>query len=146
MGQARELMDKVTDALLSKNLEALRDLYSPDVVAVTPDSGTLHGVDRIIEYFTVMNEAMPDATFESTGSYETADCAIDQGELLGTNTGDMRMPDGGTLPATGKQVRLRTSDIANVEGGRIVRHEWYWDQLDFLTQLGVIEAPATAES
>lgn len=46
------------------------------------------------------------------------------------------MPTGETLQATGKSVRLRICDIATVEGGRIISHRFYFDQVEFLTQLG----------
>ena len=142
MGQARELMDRVTGALLSKDLEKLRDLYAPHAIAVTPDAGELRGADEIIEYFRAMAEAFPTMSYESVGTYDSGDCAIDQGDMLAHNTGPIHMPDGQTLPATGKQVRVRSMDIATVHGGKIVRHEWYWDQLELLVQLGLLEAPA----
>jgi ketosteroid isomerase-like protein len=142
VGQARELMDRVTGALLSKDLEKLRDLYAPHAIAVTPDAGELQGPEAIIEYFRAMDEAFPTMSYESVGTYESGDCAIDQGDMLAHNTGPIHMPDGTTLPATGKQVRVRSIDIATVHDGKIVRHEWYWDQLELLVQLGLLEAPA----
>lgn len=146
MGQPRELMDRVTGALLSKDFEALRDLYDPHVIGVTPDAGELHGVDEIIEYFRAMEEAFPNMSYESVGTYESGACAIDQGDMLAHNTGPLHLPDGQVLPATGKQVRVRTMDIATVHGGRIIRHEWYWDQLEILTGLGLLELPAPSQS
>jgi len=146
MGQSRELMDKVTGALLAKDFEKLRDLYSSDVIGVTPDAGKLHGADALIDYFRGMAGAFPNMSFEEIGTYESGDCAIDQGDMIATNTGPLEMPDGQTLAATGKEVRVRSMDIATVHGGRIVRHEWYWDQLEILAQLGLMEAPTTAEA
>lgn len=146
MGQPRELMDRVTGALLSRDFEGLRELYDPHVVAVTPDAGELHGVAEIIEYFRAVAETFPVLSYESVGEYESGPCAIDQGDVLGHNTGPIHLPNGQTLPASGKQVRLRSMDVATVHEGRIVRHEWYWDQLELLTQLGVVEAPATAQT
>ena len=52
------------------------------------------------------------------------------------------MPDGQTIPPTGKQIRMRAADVATVREGRIVRHDFYFDQLDMLVQLGLMEAPA----
>jgi ketosteroid isomerase-like protein len=50
----------------------------------------------------------------------------------------MRMPTGETLPATGKEVRVRSCDVARVEGGEITSHHFYFDQLEFLIQLGLM--------
>lgn len=146
MGQPRELMDQVTGALLSKDFEKLRDLYDPKVIVVLPDAGELHGVSELTEYFRAMTEAFPNMSYESVGTYESGAHAIDQGDMFGHNTGPLQLPDGESLPATGKQVRLRVMDIATVHDGRIIRHEWYWNQLDILTQLGLLELPAQAQA
>lgn len=69
---------------------------------------------------------------------ETQECAIDQGDVIGTHTQPLQPPDGQSLPPTGKQVTVRSVDIATVANGKIVRHDFYFDQLDFLTQLGLM--------
>ena len=143
MGQPRELMDRVTAAVLSGDLEALRDIYAPDVVATTPDEGELHGIDRFIEWNQTFVGSFSDRQFVMLGGHETADCAIDQGAFVGTHTAPLRMPDGQTVPPTGKQIRVRAADVATVRDGRIVRHDFYFDQLDMLAQLGLIEVPAS---
>ena len=145
MGQARELMDRATEAYFSKDRETLRTLYAPDVVATTPDAGTLHGVDALMEWNDALDEAFPDLSFELTAAHEAGDCAIDQGDVIGTHTGTFRLPDGGSIQPTGKQVRMRSADVATVREGKIVKHDFYFDQLDMLTQLGLMEAPATTQ-
>lgn len=139
MGQARELMDRATEAVFAQNFDALREIYAPDVVASTPDEGVLHGVDALIEYMRQMTEAFPDMSYEMTRMHEAGDCAIDQGDVIATNTGPLAMPNGTSLPATGKQLRLRTIDVATVENGRISRHDFYFDQMEMLVQLGVLK-------
>ena len=146
MGQARELMDRVTSALLAKDFDALRELYDPHIIGVTPDARKLHGVDEIIEYFRAVAEAFPNMSYESVGTYESGACAIDQGDMLAHNTGPLHLPGGQTLPPTGKEVRVRSMDIATVHDGRIIRHEWYWDQLEILTELGLLQMPAPVPS
>ena len=43
MGEAREVMDRLTDAALKGDSEALKALYAQDAVAETPDQGTITG-------------------------------------------------------------------------------------------------------
>ena len=50
MGEAREVMDRVTDAILKGDSEALKALYAQDAVAETPDQGTISGRDQIAAY------------------------------------------------------------------------------------------------
>ena len=144
MGRPRELMDKGTEAILRRDPEALRDIYAADAVATTPDAGVLHGVDEIVAYNKAMIDAFSEISYERQGFYETGDAVIDQGEMVGRNTGDLPLPDGQVVPATGKQVRVRSVDIATVKDGRIVRHDFYFDQLDLMSQLGLMESPARA--
>ncbi len=146
MGQPRELMDRATAAVLTGDLEALRDIYAPDVVATTPDEGELHGIDRFIEWNRTFVGSFTDRQFVPLNEHETEECAIDQGDFIATHTAPLTMPDGQTVPPTGKQIRLRSADVATVREGRIVRHDFYFDQLDMLAQLGLIEEPARETS
>ena len=142
MGQARELMDRATQAVLAGELDKLREIYAADVVVSTPDAGVLNGVDAFIEWNRTFVAAFTDVRYRSDRALETEDCAIDQGDFIGTNTGPIELPDGKSAPPTGKQVTMRSADIATVAGGKIVRHDFYFDQLDLLTQLGLTEAAA----
>jgi ketosteroid isomerase-like protein len=56
------------------------------------------------------------------------------------------MPDGQEVPPTGKQIRVRAADVATVRDGRIVRHDFYFDQLAILDQLGLLEALSGAST
>ena len=139
MERARELMDRATQAVLAGELDVLREIYAPDVVVSTPDAGTLNGVDAFIEWNRAFVDAFSDVQYRAERRLETDECAIDQGDFVGTNTGPMELPDGRSAPPTGKQVTLRSVDIATVASGKIVRHDFYFDQLDLLTQLGLVE-------
>ena len=145
MGQAREVMDRVTQAVFAGDLDTLREIYAPDVGASTPDAGTLHGLEAVLEWHRAFIDAFSDRDYRSEQALETQDCAIDQGDVIGTHTQPLKLPDGQSLPPTGKQVTLRSVDIATVAEGKIVRHDFYFDQLDMLTQLGLMEeeTPAT---
>ena len=139
MGEAREVMDRLTDALTTHpDLKVIAELYAEDAVARTPDEGEIRGRDNIVEYWRQMTEAVPDARFESLHSYEVGDTAIDEGVYHGRNTGPIHLPDGGTMPATGKEIRIRGVDIATVKDGRITDYRLYFDEMDFLGQLGLL--------
>ena len=144
MGQARELMNRATAAVLAGDLEALRNIYADDMVASTPDEGTLHGIDAYLEWNRSFIASFSDTSYEPQREFETEDCAIDQGYFVATHTEDMELPDGQTLPASGKQIRVRAVDLATVREGKIVQHDFYFDLLDMLTQLGVSQAGIAA--
>ncbi|NNN36442.1 SnoaL-like domain-containing protein [Streptomyces sp. S3(2020)] len=139
MGEAREVMDRLTEALTTHpDIKAVGELYAQDAVAYTPDEGEIHGRDNIVEYWRQMTEAVPGARFESLHSYEAGDTAIDEGIFSGRNTGPIQLPTGESLPATQKDVRIRGVDIATVKDGRIVDYRLYFDEMEFLGQLGLL--------
>jgi ketosteroid isomerase-like protein len=139
MGEAREVMDRLTDALTEHpDLKVIAELYAEDAVAYTPDEGEIRGRDNIVEYWRQMTEAVPGARFDSLHSYEVGDTAIDEGVFSGRNTGPLALPTGDSLPATGKEVRIRGVDLATVKDGRITEYRLYFDEMEFLGQLGLL--------
>lgn len=140
MGQARELMDRTTQAILGGDLDALREICAPDMVVTTPDLGELHGVEAFIAWNRSFVDAFSDRSYEQNRGWETDDCAIDEGWFVGVHSAPLRGADGTEVAPTGRRLRLRAVDIATVVNGRISRHDFYFDQLDLLTQLGALEA------
>jgi ketosteroid isomerase-like protein len=138
VAEAREVMDRVTELAIKGNLEELRNCYSDDATMTTPDQGELNGADAIVSWFRPFSEAFPDARWEPLYGHEAGDTAIDEGYFTGTNTGPIPLPTGETVPATGRQVRLRACDAATVRDGRITSHRFYYDQMEFLSQLGLV--------
>ncbi|MFF4062502.1 ester cyclase [Streptomyces sp. NPDC001668] len=138
MGEAREVMDRLTDAVTHPDLQVIAELYAQDAVAVTPDEGEIHGRDNIVAYWRQMTEMVPDGRFETLHAYEAGDTAIDEGVFSGRNTGPIQLPTGETLPATQKEVRIRGVDIATVKDGRITDYRLYFDEMEFLGQLGLL--------
>jgi ketosteroid isomerase-like protein len=135
---ARAAMDRMTEtAMVRHDPEALRELYSADCVIETPDAGTLRGRDGIASWFRQFLAAFPDAAWESSYAHETGNVAIDEGFVVGTNTGPLGTPSGEELAPTGKSIRVRGCDVATVENGLITSHRFYFDQAELLTQLGV---------
>ena len=137
MGAARETIDRMTAAMVNHDVAALAAAYAEDAVAVTPDEGELKGRDQIVRYLGGFLSAIPDFTWEPLAEHESGDTSIDEGWVVGTNTGPLPLPDGSIMPATGRAVRVRSCDIATVAGGVIVRHHFYYDQMELLTQLGL---------
>ncbi|MGI5410354.1 ester cyclase [Streptomyces chartreusis] len=144
MGQAREVMDRLTTAITAGNSDAIAGLYAQDAVAVTPDGGELHGRDDIAAYWRQMTEAVPDGSYQSVHAYEVGNTAIDEGVFTGKNTGPIQLPTGETLPPTQKEISIRGVDFATVDDdGHIVDYRLYFDEMEFLGQLGLLPDEAS---
>ena len=66
------------------------------------------------------------------------DWAVDVGYFSGRNTGPIPLPNGEHLPASQKEVRIRGVDLATVRDGHIVDYRLYFDQMEFMGQLGLL--------
>jgi len=66
---------------------------------------------------------------------------VTEGHFVGTHTGTLRTPQG-DIPPSGNNIKLRYATVQRVEGGLIASEHIYFDQLEFMTQLGVITAPS----
>ncbi|MGW7054930.1 ester cyclase [Streptomyces sp. NPDC054887] len=144
MGQAREVVDRLTEALTEgAGLKAVMDCFAEDAVAVTPD-GEIRGRASIAEYWRQTMDAMPDSGYEAVHRHESGDTAIDEGFFTGRNTGPLVLPSGESLEPTHREVRVRGCDIATVRDGRIVSYRVYFDQMDLLGQLGLLPAGSAA--
>jgi predicted ester cyclase len=146
MGKARDAADRLTAAALTdKDLNAVAECYSESAVAVTPDQGEITGRDGLVDYLSKFIAAFPDAQFEYLAKHESGDVAIDEGYFVGTNTGVLAGPGGESIPATGKYVRVRECDVVTIDDDGLIReHRFYFDQMEFLGQLGLL--PETSPS
>lgn len=141
MGQAREVMDRITAAVVAGDVDALGRLYAEDAVADTPDEGRLEGHEAVVGYMRTFAQSFSDISFEMIATTEAGDTAIDEGYMSATHSGPLPGPEG-EIPATGKRIRVRECDVATVRDGTVVSHRFYFDQLEFLGQLGLLQ-PST---
>jgi hypothetical protein len=124
--------------MVANDAPAVAACYSEDAVAVTPDEGELRGRNRIAEYIRQFGDSFSDLQYKYLQKHDAGDVAIDEGYLIGTHTGPLPTPSGETIPATGKKINVRSCDVATVEAGLITQHRIYFDQMQFLGQLGLL--------
>lgn len=136
MSDTREIFDSLTQALNRHDLAAVAEGYSQQVVVSSPD-GTFEGREAAAAYLDGIIGALPDLAINVWSKVTSGDLVCDEWTLTGTNTGPLPLPDGSTLAPTGKRVELRGCDIAAVEGSHVISHRMYFDNVDFLNQLGI---------
>jgi steroid delta-isomerase-like uncharacterized protein len=145
VAEARQIMDRVTEAINSHDADAVAACFSQDAVVIDP-FGRTEGREQIAEYWRGLFEAFPDLRGGAERTYESGKTATDEWTFTGTHEGPLRTPDGESIPPTGKQVRLRGSDFATVENGLIVEDRAYFDQVEMLGQLGLLPQEAAQTS
>jgi steroid delta-isomerase-like uncharacterized protein len=118
--------------------EGLAATYADDAVLTAPPGERAEGKRAILDYWVQMVRAFTNRTGEVGRSCETADTYFGEITFWGTNTGDLTMPDGTSVPATGKPLEVRGVEFARVRDGKIVEHNMYWDSLGMMRQLGLL--------
>jgi predicted ester cyclase len=83
---------------------------------------------------------MPDVRISSELELAEGEVIVTEGILTGTHTGTFSSP-AGEVPASGNRVSLRYVSIKWVRDERIVAERLYFDQLEFLQQIGAMPAP-----
>ena len=126
------------EAVVSGNLELLRDLVSPSAIEHDPGPTQGPGAQGYIDLFTEMRAAFPD--LKLTPEHLTAD---DDSVALaytveGTHQGEFQ----GIAP-TGKRIKARGVQIARFVDGKLVERWGSSDELGILKQLGVEPKPKT---
>jgi predicted ester cyclase len=109
-----------------------------------PD-GIFEGRSAIHERLARELGAFPDVVHTVRSFVEQNDLFADEWTFAGTHTGPYQLPNGDTLPPTGKPVEIRGMEVVQVgPDGRIVLNSLYYDNLAVAVQLGLVPQGATA--
>lgn len=84
-------------------------------------------------------EALPDGKITPENQFAADDTVVGEGTLSGTHTGTFRTPQG-DIPASGNSVTLRYATVKQIRDGKVASEHLYFDQLEFLQQLGALPA------
>ena len=148
MGDLKELSQKTVDAYNAHDANALAALDHPDVVATAPGpTGRTErrGRQESKEYNQSWFNAFPDAKITILNEVISGDTIAQEGIFEGTNNGPFKS-EAVDMPATGKKVRGQYCLVTKVRDGLIVSGNLYFDQVDLLSQLGLMPQPAEASA
>ena len=136
---AKHVLDRNITALNTRDIEGYLANQQPDVEFVLPGGFTLHGRDQIRSFTEAQWKAFPDGTLAFGEQVLAEDTAATEVVFTGTHTGPLMTPNG-QLPPTGKRVTLHSVSILCIKDGLIASEHLYGDQLEMLTQLGLMPA------
>jgi ketosteroid isomerase-like protein len=74
--------------------------------------------------------------------HEAGSTVVHEATFVGTHTGNLRTPDGQVIAPTGRRLEVRYAFAFTVEGDLIQSVRGYFDQVDVLTQVGLMPEPA----
>lgn len=133
------------------DLEAIGTWSTHDVdkfVSLCSDDGVWHdlgapqplrGKEGARQLMAAWLEAFPDMTVRQVNRVVSGDSVAAEVEFEGTNTGPLHLPDGRTVPGTGRAVKgAKGVYFARVDHGQIVEMHTYPDLAGLMGQLGLM--------
>ena len=113
--------------------------YAEDAETSDP-TGKFKGKKAILESLKAWKTAFPLGTAEVTNQIAQGDHVTSEVVYKATHTGPL-VSSTGTVPATNKPVVLKTMVLSTFRDGLIQRERTYFDQADFMRQLGITTPP-----
>ncbi len=113
--------------------------HSKDVTVHWPDGHTTTGIDPHIADLKAMFVWAPDTRIKVHPiKVGQGDWTAVIGEMEGTFTQPMPLPDGATIPPTGKAYKIRMATFSHwTRGGPMDEEYLFWDNQDFMKQIGL---------
>ena len=144
MSDTRAAFDAWLEAFNSHDEAAIRAQTADDCVFEGPGGVRLQGGDAVTGYAAGWFNAFSDATIEIDTVVVDGDWVAVTGVFKGTHDGTLSGPNG-DVPATGRRLEGRHSQFVRFADGKSVEEYLYYDQMDVVEQLGLMEtAAATA--
>lgn len=137
MAKPVDLVRRYDEAFNSQNAEARIACLLEDSEVTLPGGTVASGRDQVVALARTFWEALPDGRISSELEVAAGDVVVTEGTLTGTHTGSFRSP-AGEVPASGKRVRFRYVSIKWVRDDGIAAEHIYFDQLEFLQQIGAM--------
>lgn len=140
MTPLEDLVGDVFRALDARDYGRVEELLAPDCEVVVPGFRG-RGAQAFIAWTQPFLDAFPDLEHDVGPVVEDGARVALELRVRGTHTAPMRTP-AGELPPTQRPLDLAAANIWQTEGGRIVAYHVYFDQMEFLGQLGLLPEPA----
>jgi steroid delta-isomerase-like uncharacterized protein len=132
-----ELARRHDEAFNSQDPEGRTAIEASDVEVMYPGGLVLRGHEQVLQLVRAFWNAIPDGKINVDTQLASGDVVFAEGTLTGTHTGAFRTPEG-EIPASGKPVTVRYATMKRFREGKLVSEHLYFDQLEFLQQLGAM--------
>jgi len=139
----RALATRYNEAWESGDLEAIKEIFSPDFVIHATDGRDV-SLEEMIEInrnnIEQLKISFPDMTFINEDVIIKGDKVITRFAFSGTHTGDVE-----GIPATGNEIEVQGIEIIRIENGKIVESWKVLNVLRLYQQLGFELKPKEEE-
>lgn len=117
-----------------------RDI-SDDCELVAPAGVSGRGRDLKDMFYSMWTDAFPDNQIKPKVIVVDGENAVVEANFEGTQTGVLNTPTG-PIPATRKRVSIPFTTVSKIRGEKFVSLHLLFDQVELMTQLGLMPTPA----
>ena len=142
------MVEAAFEAINERDWDHLWGLHVDNITMSVPDlPDPLRGREAVQGRLQAWAEALPDLSWKQVRGFGQGDWVCMELLITGTHKGPLRLGLGQSaltkqgdkpVPPTGNRIELRGCVVYKVERGEISESHVYYDQLDFMKQLGLI--------
>ena len=140
---ARDVAGKFMEAFNAHDEAGIRSLSADDATIEAPGDIKLEGAEGVTKYAMTWLNAFPDARTTVRHEMEAGDWVVQEFTFEGTHQGTLSSP-AGDIPATNRSLSGRGVQLLRIQGDKLAETHLYFDQVQVMTQLGLMPEPATA--
>ena len=135
-----EIVNKFFEAMSNGDLDAAMSFMHEDCVNTDTGSGqVMTGLEENRADMQNWLSTFSNMKVESLNHVESGDMVATEMKMTGVNTGDMPMPDGTSIPATGKTVEMTGCQVVQFKDGKMIKSTQYYNMMAMMAQLGLVE-------
>ena len=143
MADARQVAARFVEAFNAHDEGRIRELNAEAAVFEAPGDVHIEGREATTQYAMAWLRAFPDARLTVNNELVDGDWVTQEFTFDGMHEDTLSSPSG-DLPATHRRLRGRGVQVFRVEGNTVADTRLYFDQVQVMTQLGLMPEPATA--
>ena len=134
-----ELVDRFFKAMSDGDMDTVRSVFHEDCVSTDFATGQVSkGIDGNMQDVEMWRASFGDIKVEAISHTVSGNTVVTEMKFTGTNDGDMPMPDGSSIPATGNTVQMRGCQICEFKDGKMINARQYYDMMGMMAQLGLM--------
>jgi predicted ester cyclase len=134
MAEAKQVVERHVEAFNAHQADS--EPWTDDAEFVAPGA-SMRGREEVLAFLAAFWEAFPDGRLELSRVSGEGSVAAAEGRFIGTHSGVFRTPTA-AVPATGRLVDFRWMSAYEGRGDELASEHLYFDQVELLTQLGLM--------
>lgn len=142
MAEAKDTADKFVAAFNAHDERALLALHAANIKFEAPGGVHVNTTAEATAYAMRWLKGFPNGKMTVRNEIVSGPWFVQEITMEGVHSGPFQTPTGIVSP-TGKKVVGKGVQILHVENGQITEARLYFDQLEMLSQLGLLPVPAT---